>query len=95
VTVDEQPATTNEQPAAAATAAELPREGDLFYLAGAGYDVMLGGPAADEQPVLERLGQPTFRTSSFPLMGLLESVYEHVAQHVGSVAPPPPPDGAE
>lgn len=90
VTVDEHRETSDAP--LALDAGTLPPESDVFYSAGDGYDVALAAAVPVEQPVLERLGQPTFRTSNFPLMGLLESVYEHVAEHVaanGPIAPPP------
>jgi hypothetical protein len=55
---------------------------------------------AEAQHVLEQLGPPPFRKGSFPVIGFLSSLYEHVAAHVSAqngVHPPgedaSPPQG--
>ena len=37
--------------------------------------------SADRTPVLERLGASPFPRSGFPLLGILATLYEHVAEH--------------
>ena len=62
---------------------ELPTDSDAFFRAGPDVDLLLSvPPSADEKHVLEQLGPPPFRKTSFPMMGFLASVYEHVAQQV-------------
>ncbi len=39
---------------------------------------------AEPQHVLEQLGPPPFRKGSFPVIGFLASLYEHVAAHVSA-----------
>ena len=59
-----------------------------FYAAAADLDAIDLTPELPHKPVLEQLGPPPFRKTSFPMMGFLASVYEHVAQQVrGENAP--------
>ena len=39
---------------------------------------------AESQHVLEQLGAAPFRKGSFPVIGFLSSLYEHVAAHVSA-----------
>ena len=60
--------------------AHLPADPDTFFRAGPDVDLLtVVPPPAQEQHVLEQLGPPPFRKTSFPMMGFLASVYEHVA----------------
>ena len=59
-----------------------------FYAAAGDLDAIDLTPELPAKPVLEQLGPPPFRKTSFPMMGFLASVYEHVAQQVrGESAP--------
>ena len=59
-----------------------------FYRAGVDIDTIDLTPELPAKPVLEQLGPPPFRKTSFPMMGFLASVYEHVAQQIrGENAP--------
>jgi hypothetical protein len=61
----------------------LPTDAQSFFRAGG--DVELLNSVAPPQPaqhVLEQLGPPPFRKTSFPMMGFLASMYEQVAAHV-------------
>jgi len=61
---------------------ELPTDPDAFYCAGPDIDLLTVVPAPPTKHVLEQLGPPPFRKTSFPLMGFLATFYEHVAGHV-------------
>ena len=63
----------------------LPSDPAAFYRAGADLDLLAAVPPDDQAPakhVLEQLGPPPFRKTTFPMMGFLASFYEHVAAHV-------------
>ena len=59
--------------------AHLPANPADFYRAGADADLLLSVPPPETPHVLEQLGPPTFRKTTFPIMGFLASLYEHVA----------------
>jgi len=40
-------------------------------------------PCGDVAPALKRLGPPPFARKGFPIMGLLATIYDHVAERVG------------
>jgi hypothetical protein len=61
---------------------DLPRDAEAFYRAGADFELLNVDPAPVAKHVLEQLGPPPFRKTSFPLMGFLATFYEHVAAHV-------------
>ena len=71
----------------------LPAEAESFFRAGADLDLLNSvAPPQPAQHVLEQLGPPPFRKTSFPMMGFLASMYEQVAAHVaGRETPPPEP----
>jgi len=69
----------------------LPTDPAAFFRAGADIDLLAVIPPEDIPPkhVLEQLGPPPFRKTTFPMMGFLASFYEHVAAHVtGNVIHP-------
>ena len=71
----------------------LPIDPRHFYAAPLGTQSIPLVPQPETQHVLEQLGPPPFRKSSFPVIGFLASLYEHVAAHVsegGDQLPPPP-----
>jgi hypothetical protein len=75
--------------------AHLPIDPRHFYAAPLGTQTIPLIAQAEGQHVLEQLGPPPFRKSSFPVIGFLASLYEHVAAHVSEggdqpLAPPPP-----
>jgi hypothetical protein len=70
--------------------AHLPTDPSAFFRAGADVELLTAVPPdAPPKHVLEQLGPPPFRKTSFPMMGFLASFYEHVAAHVaGHVSHP-------
>jgi hypothetical protein len=66
---------------------DLTSDADAFFRAGPDVDLLTSVPPPAEQThVLEQLGPPPFRKTSFPMMGFLASVYEHVAAQVSGRA---------
>jgi hypothetical protein len=63
-------------------APDLPRDADAFFRAGPDIELLSVVPAPAAKHVLEQLGPPPFRKTSFPMMGFLATFYEHVAAHV-------------
>ena len=61
---------------------DLPFDPAAFYSAGVDAELLLSVPPPEATHVLEQLGPPTFRKTTFPIMGFLASLYEHVAAHV-------------
>ena len=60
--------------------ADLTSDPEAFFRAGPDVDLLMSvPPPQDQKHVLEQLGPPPFRKTSFPMMGFLASVYEHVA----------------
>ena len=57
----------------------LPSDPVAFYRAGEDAELLLSVPPPQGAHVLEQLGPPTFRKTTFPIMGFLASLYEHVA----------------
>jgi hypothetical protein len=63
--------------------AHLPVDPAAFFRAGADMELLAVLPEeAPPKHVLEQLGPPPFRKTTFPMMGFLASFYEHVAAHV-------------
>jgi hypothetical protein len=60
----------------------LPTDREAFFRAGDDVDLLNAVPPPPAPHVLEQLGPPTFRKTTFPMMGFLASVYEHVAAQV-------------
>ena len=62
----------------------LPTDPAAFFRAGADVDLLAVIPPEDAPPrhVLEQLGPPPFRKTTFPMMGVPASFYEHVAAQV-------------
>ena len=59
---------------------DLPTNPDAFFRAGPDVDLLtVVTPPMHGQHILEQLGPPPFRKTSFPMLGFLASVYEHVA----------------
>jgi hypothetical protein len=73
--------------------AHLPIDPRHFYAAPLGAQSIPLVAQPETQHVLEQLGPPPFRKGSFPVIGFLASLYEHVAAHVseGGDQPPAPP----
>ena len=61
--------------------------GDAFFSLSADIDGIDLTPEIPHKPILEQLGPPPFAKMTFPLMGFLATVYEHVAQHVAGMQP--------
>ena len=71
---------------------DLPADAQAFFRAGPDADLLMSLAApAEEKHVLEQLGPPPFRKTSFPMMGFLASVYEHVAAQVSGRGGPSSP----
>jgi hypothetical protein len=64
------------------TPSQLPIDPAAFFAAGPDIDLLTVVPAPPAKHVLEQLGPPPFRKTSFPMMGFLATFYEHVASHV-------------
>ncbi len=61
--------------------AELPISGEAFWSRASAAGV-LNPPTVDEpMPALKQLGPPPFARGGFPLIGFLETVYGHIADH--------------
>jgi hypothetical protein len=58
----------------------LPTDPAAFYRAASEIDPL--SPQPEAKHLLEQLGPPLFRKTSFPMMGFLATLYEHVASHV-------------
>ena len=71
------------------TPPDLPTSAEEFFRAGPDIDLLTVVPAPPAKHVLEQLGPPPFRKTSFPMMGFLATFYEHVATHVSPPASPP------
>ena len=70
---------------------DLPADPQTFFAAGPDAAGLSGVTIADTS-ALETLGPSPFPKSGFPLLGLLESVYEHLADHAGKRLPKEPKD---
>ena len=64
--------------------AHLPIDPRHFYAAPLGAQSLPLIAQAESQHVLEQLGPAPFRKGSFPVIGFLSSLYEHVAAHVSA-----------
>ena len=64
--------------------AHLPIDPRHFYAAPLGAQSIPLIAQAESQHVLEQLGPAPFRKGSFPVIGFLSSLYEHVAAHVSA-----------
>ena len=86
--MDRAETTTAERPAELATPpdglapANLPMDPASFYRARPEAHTLSLAPDSEPKHVLEQLGPPPFRKTSFPLMGFLASLYEHVAAQI-------------
>ena len=83
-------------PTASQPPAHLPIDPRHFFAAPLGTQSIPLVAQAEAQHVLEQLGPPPFRKGSFPVIGFLASLYEHVAAHVSAQNgdQPPPSAGA-
>jgi hypothetical protein len=64
------------------TSPTLPTDPAAFYRAGPDVALLIAMAPPPGKHVLEQLGPPPFRKTTFPMMGFLASVYEHVAAAV-------------
>jgi hypothetical protein len=64
----------------------FPQDPSPFYRAGVDAGLLTAVPPPEAKHVLEQLGPPPFRKTTFPIMGFLASLYEHVAAHVNANA---------
>ena len=62
-----------------------------FFRSPADIDSLALQASPEPKHVLEQLGPPPFRKTSFPMMGFLASVDEHVAAHVSPTPGDPRP----
>lgn len=60
----------------------LPTDLRAYYRSGPDAESVSLSPQPEPKHVLEQLGPPPFRKTSFPMMGFLASLYEHIAAHV-------------
>ena len=67
---------------AAVPPAHLPNDPASFYRAGVEIDSLRLAAEPEPRHILEQLGPPPFRKTSFPMLGFLATLYEHVAAHV-------------
>ena len=75
----DQPQSETSQPPA-----NLPIDPRTFYSTPATARAIPLVAQAEGKHILEQLGPPPFRKSSFPVIGFLASLYEHVAAHVSA-----------
>lgn len=54
----------------------------VFYDARESIESLAECPFDDVEPALKRLGPPPFVRKGFPFLGLLATIYDHVAQRV-------------
>jgi len=62
----------------------LPRHPEFFWAPAPGLERESLAVDPHARSALEALGPPPFEKSGFPLIGLLATVYDHVAEHAGS-----------
>lgn len=55
-----------------------------FFSSAADLDALAEIPCDAVEPALKRLGPPPFARKGFPIMGLMATIYDHVAERVGS-----------
>lgn len=65
---------------------EAEADASVFYNAREDLDVLSACPIEVAEPALKRLGQPAFVRKGFPFLGLLATIYDHVAQRVDNEA---------
>ncbi len=59
---------------------DLPTDPAAFYAARIDLDEIGPAPETECPPALKRLGPPPFAHLSFPLIGFLATLYDHVAE---------------
>jgi hypothetical protein len=64
------------------TTNELSQSAESFFVAGGDIESIDLTPEMPSKHVLEQLGSPPFAKMTFPMMGFLATVYEHVAGQV-------------
>lgn len=60
----------------------------VFYAAREDLGALTDHALDDVEPALKRLGPPPFVRKGFPFLGLLATIYDHVAQRVENEAEP-------
>ena len=60
----------------------------VFYSAREDLSALSAIPSDNVEPALKRLGPPPFVRKGFPFLGLLATIYDHVAQRVQNEAKP-------
>jgi hypothetical protein len=60
---------------------DLPVEAERFWSAGEPLEAFPPPPTAEGRSALERLGPSRFPKGKFPFLGLLATIYEHIATH--------------
>ena len=68
--------------ASSTTTPPVTSDPDQFFRAPGDIDAIPLSPQPEPRHLLEQLGPPPFRKTTFPMMGFLASLYEHVAAHV-------------
>jgi hypothetical protein len=66
--------------------ADLPTDPKTFWSPLRDLNEIEPPPKLETPPTLQQLGPLPINGSSFPMMGFLASIYEHVSSHVGKVA---------
>lgn len=90
-TPDDEAATAIEADESAALeepSVDVMRDPALFYAAREDIDALADCPIEPVEPALKRLGPPPFVRKGFPFLGLLATIYDHVAQRVENEAKP-------
>lgn len=80
--VSERQAKTRILAPASAAPVSLPTDPRSFYRAAPEAETLVLTPERESKHVLEQLGPPPFRKTSFPFIGFLASLYEHIAAHI-------------
>lgn len=68
--------------------ADITDDATIFYSARESLTSLGDGPIEQVEPALKRLGPPPFVRKGFPFLGLLATIYDHVAQRVENEAGP-------
>ncbi|MCA9254583.1 MAG: hypothetical protein KDA33_03055 [Phycisphaerales bacterium] len=82
--VGEQDATPMGEP----DVADVADDAAIFYTTRESLEALGVGPVDDVEPALKRLGPPPFVRKGFPFLGLLATIYDHVAQRVENEGKP-------
>ncbi|MCB9855107.1 MAG: hypothetical protein H6818_05415 [Phycisphaerales bacterium] len=84
----DEPVETESAHDAIADVADIADDSSIFYSARESLSSLSDGPVERVEPALKRLGPPPFVRKGFPFLGLLATIYDHVAQRIENEAEP-------